>query len=114
MPLTNRDADFWWLRYFCGLALPMFFGGAGIFSIVSRHSYAVWAPRFSLKLVSVDGEQAILWGVVYLGMALALFANCYMQYHGKMGFYYEWPLALGAIAAGGGIMWYVWLALTHF
>jgi len=31
-----------------------------------------------------------------------------------MGFYYEWPLALGVLAAGGGIMWYVWLALTHF
>jgi hypothetical protein len=111
---TNQDTDFWWLRYFCGIALPLFFSIAGTFSIVSRHSYAVWAPSRSLRLVPVDGEAAVLWGIAYVGVALALFANCYMQYHDKMGFYYEWPLALGVLAAGGGIMWYVWLALTHF
>jgi hypothetical protein len=113
MPPTYRDADFWWLRYFCGIALPAFFGIAGACSLIFRHSYAVWAPRYSIKFVPVEGEQAILWGIAYLGVALALFANFYMQYHDKMGFYYEWPLALGMIAAGGGIMWYVWLALIH-
>jgi hypothetical protein len=112
MPLTNTDTNFWWLRYFCGLALPLVLIIWGIYSMISLHSYAIWALRGYLRFVPVEGEQAVLMGVAYLGMALMLFANCYAQYHEKMGFYYQWLLAPGAILAGGGIMWCAWIFLV--
>jgi hypothetical protein len=110
---SNRDADFWWLRYFGGIVLPACLSLGGIVSIILQRSYAVWAVRFSLKFVPVTGEQAVLWGIAFLGVALALFANCYMQYHDKMGFHYEWPLAAGIIAAAGAIIWYGWSVMAH-
>ena len=113
MPSSNRDADFWWLRYGAGIALPALLAIAGLYSVITRHSYAVWAQRFSVKLVPVTGEQAILWGIAYLGVALALLSNCYLQYDEKMAYYYQWPLGLGALLASGGILWYAWIAMLH-
>ncbi|HEV3271849.1 MAG TPA: hypothetical protein VGZ93_06685 [Candidatus Methylacidiphilales bacterium] len=103
--LPLNDTDFWWLRYVLGIAVPVVLTMWGIYSIVTRHSYAIWALRYSLRFVPVEGKQAILMGVAYLGIAIILFANCYAQYHDKMGFYYQWILAPGVIMAGGGIFW---------
>jgi len=121
MPINQvplGDADFWWLRYFCGLALPLVLVLWGIYSMISLHSYAIWlnagiSGRSLIGFVPVEGKQAILMGVAYLGIALALFANCYAQYHDKMGFYYQWILAPGTILAGGGICWCSWIFFSH-
>jgi hypothetical protein len=112
------DTDFWWLRYFCGLALPVVLAIYGDYSILSLHSYAVWinagiSGKPLIALIPVEGKQAILMGVAYLGIALALFANCYAQYHEKMGFYYQWILAPGVIVAGVGLFWCSWISLSH-
>jgi len=114
MPLTNTDINFWWLRYFCGLALPVVLAVWGIYSIISLHSYAIWlnagiSGRSFIAFVPVEGKQAVLVGVAYLGIALALFANCYAQYHEKMGFYYQWLLAPGLLLAGFGFLWSTWI-----
>lgn len=110
--LPIGDTDFWWLRYGLGIAAPILLFLSGIYSVISLHSYAIWAGRgYGIHLVAVSGKQAILMGVSYMGIALALFANCYAQYHDKMGFYYQWILAPGAILAGGGIMWCSWIFL---
>ena len=116
MPLTNTDADFWWLRYFCGLALPFVLAVWGIYSMISLHSHAIWSNSamsggFQVSFVPVQGKQAVVMGAAYIGMALALFANCYAQYHEKMAYYYEWILAPGAILAGGGVLWCSWIFL---
>jgi len=114
MPLTNTDTDFWWLRYFCGLALPLVLLVWGSYSIIYLHSYAIWinagiSGKSLIAFVPVEGKQAILVGIAYMGIALALFANCYAQYHEKMGFYYEWILAPGVLLAGFGFLGCTWI-----
>jgi hypothetical protein len=113
--LPLNDTDFWWLRYGLGIALPIVFFISGICSLVSLHSYAVWRGMGGrgIQLIPVQGEQAILMGAAYLGIAMMLFANCYAQYHEKMGFYYERILGPGAILAGGGILWCSWIFLVR-
>jgi hypothetical protein len=111
--LPMNDTDFWWLRYGLGLALPVALAAWGAYSILTHHSYAIWAMRYRFWFVRVEGEQAVLMGVAYIGMALMLFAHCYAQYHEKMGFYYQWLLAPGALLAGGGVMWCSWIFLFH-
>jgi|SRR5580658_7170963 hypothetical protein len=107
------DLSFWWLRHGLGITLPLAFVLGGICSILTRHSYTIWAMRFHVTLVAVEGEQAILMGVAYLGIALMLFAHCYAQYDEKMGFYSDRLLAAGALLAGGGILWCSWIFLAH-
>jgi hypothetical protein len=119
MPLANTDTNFWWLRYFCGWALPLLLVFWGIHSIISLHSYAIWFNvgvygKSLIAFVPVEGKQAVLVGVAYMGIALALFANCYAQYHEKMGFYYQWILATGALLAGVGFFWCSWIFLNLF
>jgi hypothetical protein len=99
------DADFWWVRYAGGLVAPLLLALWGGYSVLSQHSYAIWALRARIRFVPVTGEQAVLMGVAYLGVGIALFANCYAQYHQKMAYYYQWILAPGALMAGGGILW---------
>ena len=118
MPLTNTDANFWWLRFFCGLVLPIVFVACGLYSLISQHSYAVWfnagvSGRGWITFVPVEGNQAVLMGVAYIGIAVALFANFYAQYHEKMGFYYQWLLAPGVILAGVGMSWCSWIFFSH-
>jgi hypothetical protein len=111
MPPTKFDNDFWWLRYFGGIAVPIFLLIVGLSSIIFQHSYAIWGQRGLLHFVPVEGRQAIIMGAVYLGAALMLFAQCHLQYHEKMAYYYQWPLAVGALVAGGGIIWYTWIVM---
>lgn len=111
--LPLNDTDYWCLRYVMGITLPMIFIADGLYSVLTRHSYTVWSLARHLRVVPVQGEQAVLMGVAYLGVAIALFANCYMQYHEKMGFYSLWILALGALLAGGGELWCSWIFLVR-
>ena len=111
--LPMSDTDFWWLRYFMGIAVPIALSVYGIYSILTRHSYAVWGWRSHVQFVPVEGEQAVLMGAAYLGIALALFANCYAQYHEKMGYYYQWLLAAGMLAAGVSVCWCSWIFLIR-
>ena len=111
LPMGNTD--FWWLRYVLGIAAPVLLTGCGIYSILARHSYAIWGLRSHMQLVPVEGEQAVLMGAAYLGIALALFANCYAQYHEKMGYYYQWLLAAGMLAAGVSVCWCSWIFLIR-
>ena len=86
----------------------------GIYSIITLHSYAISGTGFRYRwphLVPVEGKQAVLMGGAYTGFALVLFANCYAQYHEKMGYYYQWLLASGALLAAGGIVWCSWIFL---
>jgi hypothetical protein len=113
--MSNRllpigDNDFWWLRYILGLAVPIGFAGYGVYSLVTQHSYT-YARR--LGFVPVSGEQALLMGATYIGIALVLFGNCYAQYHEKMGFYYQWIVAPGALLVIGGFLWCSWLFLLR-
>ncbi len=106
LPLS--DTDFWWLRYGLGIMLPIALAAWSLYSLVSGHSYAIWSDRHHflfLYFMPVTGEQAVIMGLAYLGMAVMLFANCYAQYHEKMGYYYQWIMAPGALLAGGGIIW---------
>jgi len=50
-------------------------------------------------------------GVASLGAALYCFSQGYAQYHEKMGWYYQRPLAAGALIAGAGVLWCGWLFL---
>jgi hypothetical protein len=113
MPLTRTDADFWWLRYFCGLALPVGFMALGIYSLISLHSYSPFDARHrGIYFVSVYGRQAVAMGVAYLGLAVTLFGNCYAQYHDTMAYYYQWIAAPGALMFILGIAWCCWIQLT--
>ena len=109
------DLSFWWLRHGLGIATPIALVRGGIYSLLSLHSYAIWCDRYvrGLYFVKVDGEQAVLMGVAYLGMALTFFASCYAQYHSKMGFYYQWLVAPGIILAIGGVLWCSFIFLLH-
>jgi hypothetical protein len=117
MSLNNQlplnDTDFWWLRYVCGLVLPIGLAIFGVYSLISRHSYAlIRTGGRALHFVPVQGEQAILMGVAYLGVALILFANCYAQYHETMAYWYQWILALGLLATLFGMGWCSWIFIT--
>ena len=120
MPPTNTDTNFWWVRYFCGLMLPLITIVYSIYSLIFRHSYSIWfnigisSGSRGIWFVPVRGEQAVLMGVAYLGVAFMLFANCYAQYHEKMGYYYQWILAPGALMAGVGFFWCSWIFLNLF
>ena len=92
--------------------MPLLVAAFGVYSLVTDHSLAVAARRFVIFLVPVSGEQARLMGVVYLGVALMLFANFYAQYHDKTGFYYQWFLVPGALAAIMGTIWCSWIFLA--
>jgi hypothetical protein len=112
LPLCNTD--FWWLRYFCGLALPVGFTVLGIYSLISRHSYApIDGIHRGIYFTSVYGWQAIAMGVTYLGLALTLFGNCYAQYHEKMAYYYEWFAGPGALTLSAGFIWFLWTFFTR-
>jgi hypothetical protein len=113
--LPLNDTDFWYLRYGLGIVLPLVIAAYGIYSLVSGHSFTIWGltGRRSLHLIPVQGEQAYLMGMTYLGIALMLFASCYAQYHEKMGFYYQWILAPGALAAGLGEAWCSWIFVAR-
>ncbi|HEY0258097.1 MAG TPA: hypothetical protein VGC39_11685 [Candidatus Methylacidiphilales bacterium] len=109
MPLY--DIDFWWKRYFGGLAIPVCLATYGAYSLISGHSYALKSPmqppfyRSVLHFIRVQGEQALLTGLAYIGIALMLFAYCYVQYNERMIAGYQGILALGALLAFGGIFW---------
>ena len=105
--LPVSGPDFWWLRYGLGVAVPIALAIWGAYSIATLHSYAIWCDRYvrGLDFVKVNGEQAVLMGIAYWGVALAFFASCYAQYHYKMGFYYQWLVAPGVILAIGGVLW---------
>ncbi len=116
--MSNRllplcDTDYWWLRYVLGIAVPIVLVSCSVYSLATMHSYAIWALRYTLfRFVPVEGEQAILMGIAYLGMAMMLFANCYAQYHEKMGYFYQWIFVPGILLAGGGILWCSWIFLS--
>lgn len=104
--LPMSDTDFWWMRYFVGIFLPIVFASVGSISLFTRHSAAIWSSRGSgIQIIPVSGEQAILMGFAYIGIAMLLFAEYYAQYHERMGFYYQWIELPGAILSGGGILW---------
>jgi hypothetical protein len=111
--LPLNDTDFWWLRYGLGVAVPAALAAWGVYSIVTLHSYAIARMGRGIQFIPVKGEQAALMGVAYLGMALIFFANCYAQYHEKMGFYYQWLLVPGWLLTAGGIVWCSWLFLYN-
>jgi len=107
--LPLNDTDFWWLRYVLGVAVPIPIALFGIYSVLLRHSYVYWRNQ---GFVPVEGKQAILAGVAYLGIALMLFANCYLQYHEKMAYRYHWFLGLGAIMTAVGAVWCSWIFIA--
>jgi|GEM_PF-3558912 len=112
--LPLNDTDFWWLRYFLGIAVPIGLFIWGLYSLVTMHSYTVWwLGRGRLNFVPVGGQQAVLMGIAYLGVAVALFAKCYAQYHERMGYFYQWILAPGMLLAGGGVVWCSWIFLAR-
>jgi hypothetical protein len=107
LPLS--DTDFWWLRYGLGIALPVPVALFGIYSIVLQHSY------FYLRrvgFVPLHGLQAVVAGVMYLGIALMLFSNCYLQYHEKWAWYFQWPLGLGGAMTAVGAFWCMWIFIA--
>jgi hypothetical protein len=108
--LPMNDTDFWWLRYVLGIAIPIALTVYGAYSIVTLHSYT-YGRR--VGFIPVEGEQAMLMGIFYSSIALALFANCYAQYHEKMGNYYQWMLGTGALLAGGSFLWCWWIFLAR-
>jgi hypothetical protein len=106
--LPLNDTDFWWLRYFCGIALPACFATFGIYSLISHHSISpIDGIHRGIYFTSVYGWQAVAMGVTYLGCALTLFGNCYAQYHEKMAYYYEWFAGTGALTVTAAI-WFLW------
>jgi hypothetical protein len=107
--LPLNDTDFWWLRYGLGIALPIPITLFAVYSVVMRHSYVYWRSR---GLVPVEGTQAIVAGVAYLGIALMFFANCYLQYHEKMAYSYHWYLGAGALMATVGTLWCSWIFIA--
>jgi hypothetical protein len=107
------DTDFWWLRYVCGIALPIGLAVLGLYSFISRHSFAPFdGVHRGIHFVSVYGRQAIAMGLAYLGLALILFGNCYAQYHETMGFYYQRITAPGALMFVVGMVWCVWIYIA--
>jgi hypothetical protein len=111
--LPLNDTDFWWLRYVLGVAVPAALTAWGVYSIVTLHSYAIGRMGRGIQFIPVKGEQAILMGVAYIGVAVMLFSNCYAQYHESMGFYYQWLLASGALMTTVGVLWCSWLFLYN-
>ena len=112
LPPRLSETNFRLMRYGLGLAVPIGFSGYGIYSLVTQHSYAIWAMRgYGIRLVPVFSEQAMLMGAAYFGLALVLFGNCYAQYHEKMGYYYQWIVGPAALLAGGGVLWSSWIFL---
>ena len=113
MPLTNTDTDFWWLRYFCGLALSLAVAILAGYSLISLHSYAPFDGRHrGIHFVSVEGTLAQAMGIMYLGIALMLFGSCYAQYQEKMAYYYQWIVLPGALMMISGIIWFFWIHLA--
>ncbi len=108
--LPMSDTDFWWLRYGLGIGASVPFALFGAYSVITRHSYVY---QRGIGFVTVHDTQAVIIGVAYLGIALMFFANCYLQYHPKAGFYYQWPLGLGAILTIIGVGWCSWIFLAH-
>jgi hypothetical protein len=86
----------------------------GVCSLIAGRSYAV-GPGFArhITIVPVQGEQAYLMGMAFLGLPLMLFAQCYAQYEEKWAYRYEWLLAPGAVAAGVGVFWCSWIFLVQ-
>jgi hypothetical protein len=113
MPPTTNDADFWWLRYFCGLVLPLGLAVLGAYSLIFLHSYAPFDGHHrDFHFVSVYGRQALAMGVAYLGLSLTLFGNCYAQYHARMVYIYQWIAGPGALMLIVGISWCSWIYIA--
>jgi hypothetical protein len=107
--LPLNDTDFWWLRYGLGIGLPVPMALAGFYSIITQHSYVYWRRG---GFVSIHGFQAVVMGVAYIGIALMLFANCYLQYHEKWAYHYQWHLGIGATMTAVGALWCMWIFIA--
>ena len=111
--LPLNDTDFWWVRYVLGIALPIGLLAYGIHSLISGHSFAVaLAVRGGYNhqmFIPVLGNEARCMGAGYLGMALALFGQCFAQYQETLGNFYEWIVAAGLVVAAIGVMSCSWL-----
>jgi hypothetical protein len=111
--LPQSDTDFWWMRYGLGVIAPLVSTAWGLCSIVTQHSYVLLRRGPSvLAFMPVHGLQAILVGIAFLGLALALFSNFYGQYHEKMAYYYQWPMACGLVLMIGGSLWSSWIFIA--
>jgi hypothetical protein len=111
--LPLNDTDFWWLRYVCGIALPIIFAAFGIYSLLTQHSLAPFdGMHRGFNFVIVHGRLALASGLTYLGLGIVLFGNCFAQYHDKMGFYYERFVGPGALMLIIGVGWCSWIYLA--
>ncbi len=70
--LPLNDTDFRWLRYGLGIVLPLALTAGGIYSILTLHAYAISGYR-GMRLIPVEGRQAIFMGVAYIGIAVMFF-----------------------------------------
>ena len=106
--------EFWITRWFFGIACSLSFLAYGLYSILSRNSYAVGLARFyGIVFVEVSGLQAALMGMAYIGIALALFSKCYAPYSKRLSGYDEYGGAFGLLVAIIGIGWCSWIFLTE-
>jgi hypothetical protein len=95
----------WWGRLIFGIVLPPILALCAVVSFVLKSSFAVGFLRRKICFVPVDGFQAELMAIGYLGLALSLFAYGYARFDARLSAWHEYLLAIGLIIALIGLGW---------
>jgi hypothetical protein len=75
--LPDHPTDFWLKRWVLGGAVALCAVSYGLYAILTQQAYAY---EYRHKLVAVSGGQAMLVGLFFLGLGLALFSNYHAPY----------------------------------
>lgn len=95
----------WWGRLIFGIVLPPILVLYAIASFILKSAIAVGVLKGGRHFVPVEGFQAQLMAIGYLGIAVSLFAYGYARLDVRMSGWYEYPLATGLIVALVGLGW---------
>jgi len=95
----------WWGRLIFGIVLPPILVLCSLISFALKSSFAIGYLRRKIGFVPVDGFQAELMALGYLGMALSLFAYEYARFDARLSAWHEYLLAIGLIITLVGLGW---------
>ena len=112
--LPQHSSDFWIKRWILGLALSSGTAVWGLVSIVQRHSYALAGGNRQIEFIEVSGFEAIVTGIGYLGLALALFSYAYAPYSKRFSHFSEYGFVIGLLVALVGIGFCAGAMLTRW
>jgi hypothetical protein len=114
--LPEHPTDFWIRRWFFGVGVSFSLIICGVSSLILQHSYAIgkigrWGYG-KWVVVEVYGFQAVLMGLAYLGLGVALFSYAYAPYSEKFAAMENYGMAGGLFVATIGVCGCTWIFLA--